>query len=234
MARNLFCNQGMMVRFLQAARKEKMHKLNFDGFEIKVLSTMEAIRKRPTMYVGILEDPKLFTKLIIEAMCLSRARAVDGQVTDIIVSLTDNNEVTISDNGCGMSMEPHIKYLSGAFGDKSLLEKLLTELHACKNIKHDDIQSFCENGIVVVNALSEYFSVTNKINNLAYIIRYVEGELEKSPYISHPVTHEGLVFNFKFDPKIFGELKVDRKHLIAEIEKIKIATPINIELVFDN
>lgn len=203
--------------------------MKFDLSEIKVLSTMEAIRKRPTMYVGDLKDPKLFTRLIIEALCLSRARAKDGCVSKIDISVKDDNSVLILDNGPGMPMESH-----GYVGNITLLEKLLTQLHACKNIKHESVQDFCDNGIVVVNALCESFIVTNMLNNLGYLYVYRCGESSIPPYLAYQVASDGLKFDFQFDASIFGSLKIDKEHLIAEIEKIKLSTPAKINLTFGN
>lgn len=244
MARSLFCNQEMMVRFLQAALEKEMDIIKFDGHEIKVLSTNEAIRKRPGMYVAYkknpeekiaikaiyvgndLKDPHSLTNLIIEAMCLSRAFAATGQATEISVKI-NGNSVLISDNGPGISMEKK-------HGDLSTIEILLTQLHACKNIKHDDIEDFCEKGIVVVNALSESFEVLNVVDDMSYVIHYKKGELEKAPHIIGVANHKGLAFKFTFDSEIFSDLKIDKNDVIVEIEKIKPTTPAKITVEFDN
>lgn len=218
--------------------------------DIQVLSTMQAIRKRPGMYTaykkdangaisnqmeldytkfewaGGVKDPHSLTRLIMEAMCLSRAFVAAGKATEIEVRV-DGNNVLVYNNGTGISME---KKISGF----SLIEVLLTQLHACKNIKHDDIKDFCESGIVVVNALSEFLEVLNVVDNVAYVIHYAKGELEEGPFVAGTAKHNGLAIEFKFDSLIFGDLKIDKEDLIAAIEKIRPSTPATINLIFDN
>lgn len=203
-------------------RKKVNMDTNFFHKGINVLSTNEAIRKRPTMYVDDIKDSKTLTKLIIEAMCLSRARVANGDATQIYIDIS--NEVTISDNGHGISMEPHGRY--------TLLEVLLTQLHACKNIKHDDVKVFCNSGIVVVNALSEHFCATNLCSDFTYTMRYRYGDLIASDKKEDIHSGEGLIFNFKFDPIIFGELKIDKEDLTVAIEKIRSTTSASINLTF--
>ncbi len=205
--------------------------MKLDLGDIKVLSTMEAIRKRPTMYIGSITDPKALTMLIIETMCLSRALSVDcGAVTEINIKVKNGNEVTITDNGPGIEM----KKVPNFPGDKYLLDSLLTDLHACKGLKHETTSEFCKVGIVVVNAMSEYFHVTNCVNQIAYVFSYVNGELVRTPFINTFVKNNGLIFKFKFDSKIFGDLKIDPDNLISAIEIIKSKTPIKFNITFDN
>jgi DNA gyrase/topoisomerase IV subunit B len=160
-------------------------------------------------------------------MCLSRAFASIGTVSEITVKVTNGTEVLIIDNGPGLSMKKDRP-------DKTLIEILMTELHACKNLKHESIKDFCDSGIVVVNALCSYFYVTNTVDHLANSIWYKKGELELPPFVNHIANTDGLSFKFKFDPEIFGDLKIDKQDLIAEIEKIKATTPAKITLEFDN
>lgn len=212
--------------------------------DIQVLSLSEAIRKRPRMYIaykkvpnetnplkteyiGDTNDPHCLTNLIIEALCLSRASAASGSVSEINILVTNGTHVFIADNGPGISME------KDKWG-KTLIEMLATVLHACKNIKHEDVQHFCTNGVVVVNALTEYFNITNKIDGVAYSYMYKAGKPEQGPFLSDMTNTNGLMLDFKFDPEIFGGLKIDPNDLITEIEKIKQTTPAVINLVFDN
>jgi len=212
--------------------------------DIQVLSGAQAIRRRPSMYlaykkvasetnplkveyIGGVEDPHCLTNLVIEALCLSRANAAAGIVSEINVLVRNGVEIRIQDNGPGLSME------KDKWG-KTFVETLATVLHACKNIKHEDVQHFCENGVVVVNALSSFFYITNKTNNLTHSIWYKKGELEHPPFINGTANSNGLGIVFKFDPEIFGNLKIDNNDLNGEIEKIRQTTLAQITLAFEN
>src|SRR5271154_5421972 len=126
---------------------------SYSDLKIQVLTSSQAIRKRASMYVGPTDDPKTLTKLIVEAMCIARSYVADNKASriDVVVS---GSEVIVSDNGPGISLEKNEKN-----HDLTLLETLLTQLSACKNLKHETVKHFCDNGIVVVNSLSEFFYV---------------------------------------------------------------------------
>lgn len=208
-----------------------MEKYNFPNIDsIEVLTGLQAIRRRPSMYIGDLNNPKVLTKLIIESMCLSRALACDedGSVKHIEVTI-NGNEVTISDDGPGVSMEP------SSNPSLSFLELLLTVLFACKELKHEKTKDLCDVGIVITNALSEFFTAVNTVNYKRYVISYTHGELKAGPALSDfPSEHNGLTLHFKFDKAIFGDLKIDKEDVITEIEKMKAATSANITLTFNN
>lgn len=207
---------------------------NFKSFtseygDIQVLSGAQAVRKRPTMYLGpnALKEPHTLSKLVIESLCLARAQAADGKTNEISINIRNGNDVVVSWNGPGISME------QSQFG-KTNLELILSVLHACKNLKHESVQHFCENGIFVVNAVSEFFYVGNRVDDTLYLINYKKGELENGPYISPSKRNNGVTFAFRFDSAIFGDLKIDASELTAEIEKIKASTPARINLEFQN
>lgn len=218
--------------------------------EIQVLTLPQCVRKRPGMYFARLENgkyitdldnPKRLTKFIIEATCLSRAQAIAGDLTEIKIKVKDGNEVTISDNGPGICMDhTQIRYGSGKVVDSghSFLETLLTELGACKNIKHEDIKSFCEDGIVMTNIVSKRFDVINKYKHLIYELNYIKGErhvpdFRASDVIGATEKESGLSINFVFDSELFGGLKIDKENLLEEIEKIRPTTPALITVEFE-
>ena len=196
-----------------------------DYGDLQVLPTNEAIRKRPGMYVGDIKDPKALTGLIIEAMCVSRAFACDGKVSKINIVLSDNDEVCVYDDGPGFPV--------GLLKDgRSALEHILGELAACKKMKTGDTHHFCTYGIVTNVALCEYFEAHNTIGGNYYTLKYKQGKLVQPLKYEGEKPQNGLWFEFKFDPEIFGDLKIDRQALKTEIDKIQAETKAKINLVW--
>lgn len=175
--------------------------INID--DIKVLSGIEAIRLRPTMYLGQLNSSVLST-LIIEAMCILRYRIYKGLASCIEIFIDNDNNIEIWDNGEG----------------DILNEDIFTKLYACKNIKEKDVHHFCELGIIVVNALSEYFNVSSGINNEIFTLKYKKG------LMLEPIANGGkeclphMRFDFKPDTEIFGNIRINLYDLTKSLKKI--------------
>jgi DNA gyrase/topoisomerase IV subunit B len=229
---------------------------------IQVLTGAQAIRRRPNMYLvfkqshdgnrledqlekdpkkfkwsGGTKDPQTLTNLVVEAMCLSRAWAATGAVTEIDIKITNGTEVLITDNGPGITMEPKkVGLWSGKERDTGLttIEIIASQLFGCQHLKHESVRDYCQMGIAVVNAVCSYFYITNAVDNLAHSIWYQKGEPERPPFVNSVADKNGIAFNFKFDPEVFGDLKIDANDLIAEIDKIRQKTPAKITLSFGN
>lgn len=179
----------------------------YSGKDIQVLTGLEAVRKRPKMYVGA-DYPANMTGLVIEALCLSRAFIMDGKTQRTIVDVcTDDNSVYIMDNAesPGVCME--------------LAEAICEKLHACKELKHENVKDLCVYGLVVVNALSSYFRFQTYRDGKMYELVYEKGVRKE---IVERIDCEKWPVNlyFELDKEIFGEHKLDVAHLKAEIEKI--------------
>ena len=121
--------------------------------DIESLRGLEAIRRRPGVYVGDPADPATVTKLLAEATCLAFDNAVEGCATDVIVTLNSDGSAEVRDNGPGLDLHKD-KY------GWSAIDYIFTSLHACRKHKkasrHAD--SMCGVGIVATNALSEWLT----------------------------------------------------------------------------
>lgn len=182
--------------------------------DIQVLSGVEAIRIRPSFYIGPLNSNTL-SKLIIEAMCILRYRVYKKVSNCIELCIDDNNNVEIRDNGEG----------------ETLNENIFTELYACKHAKEKDVHHFCKLGIVVVNALSEYFNVSSVDSNAFSYIEYKNGSGPGKIIGNHTGLSTRMEFDFKPDVKIFGNIKIDKEDLIKELKKI--VKEDNIDILFN-
>lgn len=171
--------------------------------DIKVLTAVAAIRARPAMYLGPLDDPLLLNRLIQESLCLAADEALSGHCTRIRVEVSRDASVRIRDNGRGLPMTSDTE-------GRLLLERLLTKLFACR--EHKDgraAESCCQIGLVAVNALSEWFRVRNFRDGTCWSQDYERGE-PLGPLRAEPSTEEsGVELSYRPDPSLLGTLRFD-------------------------
>lgn len=138
--------------------------------QIQVLSGTAAIRARPAMYLGSLDDPLAGTRLLQESLCLALDAACCGSCTRIAVTLHPDGSSTVADDGPGLSLEPSLDGRPEA-------ELLMTELFACRERKDDARagQVACGVGIAVMNALSEWCVLTTSHEGARWSQRYQRG-----------------------------------------------------------
>lgn len=189
----------------------------FDVSEIQVLTGLEAIRKRPSMYVGELNSTAM-VRLIVESMCLSRARACSGEVKEIVLDIEEQESgyyVWVSDD----APMPNDKDKHGM----TVLEKVLEHLFACREMKTGDTAHFCDLGLVVVNALSKTFLAGCGKETR----KYKSGHLVEATEIDLGLNYEfGL--EFELDPEFFGGIKIDMAELNAAINEVRKSSPATI------
>jgi len=137
--------------------KKPLKKVNsYTAENIIILEGLEPVRKRPGMYIGVV-DSKALHHLFNEVIDNSVDEVVAGYANTIDVVLDHGNIITISDNGRGIPIDPHPKQPS-----KSALEIIMTTLHAGGKFDNDSYKTsggLHGVGISVVNALSEHLKV---------------------------------------------------------------------------
>jgi DNA gyrase subunit B len=137
--------------------------------KIEILEGLEAIRKRPGLYIGSI-DTKGLDRMLDEIIDNSTEEAIAGYCNKIEVILNPDNSFTVTDNGRGIPVDIHPKT------QKSALETILTTLCACGRFKSDNEYKICGGlrgiGIAPINALSEWLEVTVWRNNKTYYQRY--------------------------------------------------------------
>ncbi len=209
-----------------SAVDEGAHK--YDESQIQVLEGLEAVRKRPGMYIGSTSARGLH-HLIYEIVDNSIDEALAGICNKIIVTLHEDNSVSVQDNGRGVPSGIHPKM------GIPTVEVVFTVLHAGGKFGGDGYKisgGLHGVGASVVNALSEWTEIVNCHEGRKYTERFERG------IVARPIADEGetdihgLYVRFKPDSEIFEELVFDYETVLTRLrEQAFLNAGLEIELV---
>lgn len=207
--------------------KEK--KEDYQAEKIQILKGLEAVRKRPAMYIGDTGKRGLH-HLIFEVIDNSIDEALAGECTRITVIINTDNSVTIEDNGRGIpvGVHPAIK--------KPAVEVVMTTLHAGSKFEKGIYKvsgGLHGVGVSVVNALSEWCEVAVYRNGRVYIQRYERGETATRLKKGDKTSKRGTKVTFMPDKAIFKNIKYDHEYIAERLRELAYLNK-NLEITFND
>jgi len=171
----------------------------YGGSEIQVLEGLEAVRKRPGMYIGSTSESGLH-HLVYEIVDNSIDEALAGYCSEITVTVNEGDTITVSDNGRGIPVD--IQPQTGL----PALEVVFTVLHAGGKFGSGGYKvsgGLHGVGASVVNALSEWLTVQVHKNGEIYEMKFARGEITQPMRVVGKTERTGTVVTFKPDPEMF-------------------------------
>ena len=185
---------------------------SYDSKDIKILEGLEAVRKRPAMYIGS-TGPNGLHHLIWEVLDNSVDEAMAGRCSKITVSLEKNGSVTVEDDGSGIPVKPHPKTKISA------LTTVLTTLHAGGKFESGAYTvsgGLHGVGISVVNALSTFVKVEVQRDGHVWNQDFDLGKPKTKIKRGKTSKKTGTKVNFLADPEIFDETQTYDYNIVSE------------------
>src|SRR3974390_1448438 len=199
---DLFGAAGKGRAPLKVASRSTSAEAGYTARDIEVLEGLEPVRRRPGMYIGG-TDEKALHHLFAEVIDNSMDEALAGHATFIDVELNADGFLTVTDNGRGIPVDPHPKFLK-----KSALEVIMCTLHSGGKFDskvYETSGGLHGVGVSVVNALSSRLEVEvargQKLYRMAFERGHPKGKLEDLGKVNN---RRGTKVRFKPDSEIFG------------------------------